>query len=158
MTRDRLVELLHYNRYTGEFRWRIKKSGIRYGHIAGYVNNYGYVCIRLDGKRYVAHRLAWMYEYGEFPSMCLDHKNGNPADNRISNLREATVSQNGANSKSRRYGLKGCHWDKVNKKWVAKLQKNGKSIHLGRFSSEQEAHIAYCSASKLYHGEFARSE
>jgi hypothetical protein len=59
----------------------------------------GYTYIRIDRKRYAAHRLAWLYVYGTFPPRLLDHINGCPGDNRIGNLREATPHQNAGNTR-----------------------------------------------------------
>ena len=91
----RLRELLSYDAKTGIFYWKVGRRGtVRKGDVAGTRNKDGYVCIFVDRKNYLAHRLAWLYMYGEEPPAILDHKNGIKDDNRISNLREATNSLN----------------------------------------------------------------
>jgi len=98
ITQDKLKEILDYNQHTGLFTWKkIKKYSNRsVGDIAGSLS-LGYVVIGIDKKIYKAHRLAWLYVYGEFPKEQLDHINGNKEDNRICNLREANQSQNNFN-------------------------------------------------------------
>lgn len=94
----------------------------------------------------------------------IDHKNGNGLDNRKTNLRLCTGSQNNANSsKQENYGgrkttsiYKGVYWKKDCKKWCAKIMFNRKSIHLGCFSNEICAAKAYDKQSKELSGEFAR--
>jgi hypothetical protein len=85
----------------------------------------------------------------------VDHKNGNTLDNRLSNLRPATRSQNCRN-KGARKGLKGASFNKEKRKWRGSIHMNGKSIHLGTFDSEKDAHDAYCRAAERLYGEFAR--
>jgi hypothetical protein len=123
------------------------------GDRAGHINSDGYWIISLDGKLYGAHRLAWMYVLGYLPK-ALDHKNRIRADN-IVNLREATRSQNGANSRSKGgagTGLRGVQ--RNGHRWVAAITKNNKYIYLGTFESALAAHVAYCTAAKKLHGEF----
>ena len=90
LTQARLKKLLSYNTDTGEFRWRVTRRGAaRAGSVAGCVRHDGYVRIAIDGKRYLAHRLAWLYVHGELVPE-LDHANGVRSDNRLDNLRPAT--------------------------------------------------------------------
>jgi hypothetical protein len=75
-------------------------SNARAGDVAGGANNGDrYRRIRVDNQLYQAHRLAWLYMTGEWPSNGIDHINGHRADNRWANLREATQSQNMANGR-----------------------------------------------------------
>lgn len=100
------------------------------------------------------------YLMGE-PDCLVDHKNGNRLDNRKSELRLATKTQNGANSKMptrNKSGFKGAHWHKVTNKWRAQIRHNCKSIHLGLFETPEQAHAAYVSASQKYHGAFGRTQ
>ena len=89
----------------------------------------------------------------------VDHINHDTVDNRKSELRLCTHSQNshnqGRNSKNTS-GYKGVHWYKRDKKWQAQIKLNGKKIHLGYFSTPEEAHAAYCKAALELHGEFAK--
>src|SRR3954470_6742060 len=95
----RLRELLRYDPDTGDFIWTAKSSAKArnvLGDRAGHIDSQGYRLIYIDGKRYRAHWLAWMYVHGYLPKL-VDHKNGHRSDNRIANLREATVSLNAQN-------------------------------------------------------------
>lgn len=112
-----------------------------------------------NGRKLYAHRVAWALHYGQWPQDEIDHINGDPADNRIANLRQASRTQNAANR-----GAKGgaskfrgviASISKVNP-WCAQIRHGKKTIHLGQFASEDDAARAYDSAAKELHGEFAR--
>jgi len=157
ITQDRLKEVLVYDAETGFFYWKVRKSYcIKIGDRAGNLKVDGYWGIKIDEKTYHAHRLAWLYTYGEFPKGHLDHKDRVKSDCRIDNLREATREQNLANQKARRSrsGLRGVHWHKRTKKWAARVTRNGKQDHLGYFHTAEEAHAAWCVAAAAFHGEF----
>ncbi len=160
ITVERLQELLDYDPATGYFIWCVSRgSRAKAGQRAGHKNENGYVSVRLDGVLYQAHRLAWFYHYGVWPSADLDHKNRDRADNRISNLRPASRSENMRNScghKDSMTGLKGVTFVKATGWWVAQIKKSGKNIYLGRFTSSEEAHAAYAVAARRLFGEFAR--
>jgi hypothetical protein len=158
LTQARLKEVLRYDPDSGEFFWLISLSSRRpIGSKAGGMSRYGYIGI--DGVRYYAHRLAWLYVYGELPK-CIDHINQNKSDNRIVNLREADKIQNGGNSKARksRSGLKGAHWHRKAGRWTATVWHEGKCIYLGLFDTPEEAHAAYCKTAEELYGEFFSSE
>lgn len=155
MTQERLKELLDYDPETGAFRWRVANSrAVKVGQVAGCIKSDGYAGITVDGRRYMAHRIAWFYVYGQFPKHYIDHKNHIRSDNRLYNLREATPSESAAHRGCWRNGLKGCH---LNGRWQARIRKNSKHIHLGYFDTEQEAHEAYMKAAKELFGEFAKA-
>lgn len=89
--------------------------------------------------------------------MHVDHTDRNTLDNRRCNLRICTISQNNMNRKkssNNSSGYKGVYWNKIASKWRSHITINKKSIHLGYFHNKEEAHAAYCAASKKYHGEF----
>jgi hypothetical protein len=163
LTQEKLKELLDYDPETGIFRWKFKPSKqypFKIGDIAGTLNSNGYIRIQVLGSRYKAHRLAWLYVYGYFPSNMIDHINRNPNDNRISNLREATSSQNQMNTIKRvtnTSGYKGVCWDKREKKWRAQTRANNKVVTVGYFKNIEDASIAYQNASIKYHGNFSNS-
>ena len=154
MDQKRLTELLHYCKSTGVFRWRARKRGVTLGRVAGCLDRYGYWYITLDGKRYAAHRLVWLYIYGAWPLFCIDHVNRRRTDNRLINLREATSAENRQNlslDKRNKSGTRGVSFDALNKKWRASISVNGKAKNLGRFADKADAIAAYATAAKKYH-------
>lgn len=160
-TAQRLREVFDYNPETGFFYWR-ERTGTRVtiGKVAGFVHRQRrHRYIHFDGKNHLAHRLAWLYVYGEWPENEIDHINRNPDDNRIANLRKATRAQNGSNVgrlRNNTSGYKGVTWHKGAKKWMAQIQVEEKFVYLGLFDDPAIAHSAYAAASKKYHGEFGR--
>lgn len=157
----KLKQDLSYDPETGMFHWtRGGGPARRPSGIAGDINAIGYRRIRLGGDTYVAHRIAWLFHYGELPDddVQIDHINGDRADNRISNLRLATRFENTRNSRRRRdntSGVKGVGWHKSTGKWVAYIRENGKHRHLGLFRSIDEAADTVRRARERLHGEFA---
>lgn len=155
LTAKRLKEVLYYNPNTGLFIWRISRGRkVMAGQVAGSKFE-EYIRIKVDGKNYLAHRLAWLYVNGDWPVNLIDHKNMLGSDNRINNLREASSSQNTANSKSKRATLKGAYRSPYGR-WISILRCNNKQFYLGSFDSEIKAHNAYAFAAKLHFGEYAR--
>lgn len=156
-----IKELLRYDPITGAFAWLVDRRGAMAGDRAGTKNPSGYLEISIKGTKYRAHRLAWLFMTGQQPPECLDHINGIKDDNRWSNLREATVSQNVINSKvstRNKVGLKGVSLvPSQNDIWCARIRHEGKLIYLGCFSTPELAHAAYCEAACRLHGEFANS-
>lgn len=155
---DRAKELLEYSPETGIFRWKVGLCGRPAGHVAGSKCR-GYVRIEIDGVCVRAHRLAWLWVHGCYPSNFIDHINGVRNDNRIANLREATKSQNAANQGvmvTNELGIKGVRWRPKDHLYAATIYVNGKNRHLGSFKTSDEAHQAYCEAAKAAFGEFAR--
>lgn len=160
LTQARLKELLHYNPDEGVFTWRVRRKGTRSDQVAGGKQSCGYVEIRIDGKRHLAHRLAFLYVTGAVPSGPVDHINHNRSDNRWGNLREATVSQNLGNarlSKRNKSGHKGVYWDKRDGRWLAHIGMNGRVKRLGRFTDINDAISAYTAAAQSHFGEFANA-
>lgn len=165
LTAERLREVLSYEPATGIFTWQkqLAPRG-KVGTVAGCVvkkgkNNSPRLVIRIDGVLHLAHRLAWLYMTGEWPSDLLDHANCNPLDNRWGNLREADASQNAWNSSLRSNntsGHKGVSWDSDRRKWQAHLMVNRKNVLLKRFERREDAIEAYAEAAARYCGEFAR--
>lgn len=166
ITQDRLKELLLYDPETGAFTWKARRSPkAAPGVVAGRISKAsrdaggGYRWIGVDGKEYLAHRLAWLYVKGEWPSREIDHRNNIRADNRFDNLREADDSQNchsrgiQANNTS---GFKGVSWHKRARKWIASMQWRGEYRYLGLFTSPEAAHAAYTAEAQRLFGDFAR--
>ena len=157
LTRARLRELLHYDRDTGEFRW-LQRVGneLRPGSVAGCVE------IRVQGRHYSAHQLAWFYMTGRWGRPMIDHRDGNSTDNRWGNLRRATSSQNNANRRrtpQNTSGYKGVSLvSNSRRRWRALIHKNRRMIHLGTFATPQAAHAAYVAAARKLFGKFARAK
>ena len=87
-----------------------------------------------------------------------DHRNRNPLDNRRSNLRDATNSQNVFNTRmlpANKSGFRGVCWHKRNNKWIAQSRLNGRIVHLGYFTNKDEAYAAYVKFNREQRGEFA---
>lgn len=151
LTQDRLKELLDYDKETGAFTRRVTRGWrATAGSTAGTIKN-GYVLIRIDGVKYSAHRLAFLYITGEFPPKHIDHKNGDRSDNRFTNLRHASRSLNNRNVRAYgTSGIRGVHWNRASNKWHAQIKIDGKSRHIGSFTTEKEAAAARHNAEIAY--------
>lgn len=154
-TQARLKELFIYDPDSGVFTRRIS-TGRHDSHKAGKVAGTKgiYWQMHVDGKRFVGHRLAWVYVYGKPPKEDLDHINQNKLDNRIANLREATRRQNMQNvtlHKHNRSGFKGVAWHSPRKKWRAYIFNGYKQTHLGLFETLDQAVQARKAAEFEYH-------
>ena len=154
LTAEYLRSILHYDPATGIFTRKVRTSNsVKVGDVAGCPEGGGYLQIKLQSRKYKAHRLAWLYVYGSWPKDQLDHINRNRSDNRISNLREATNKQNNQNrskSSNNTSGHPGVSWHKRDSKWQATIKHNQKQTHLGYFSTLEEAISARKAAEKLY--------
>lgn len=161
LTAERLRELLHYDPETGIFRWKVARGRkAPAGSVAGSLESKGYNQIKIDGRTYMAHRLSWLYFMERWPTDQIDHINGEKADNRFANLREATGAENSHNRRIPRHntsGVKGVSFDKRYGKWRAELQWDGKSHYLGMFNAIEDAAAAVEAARRLHHGAFARA-
>jgi hypothetical protein len=151
ITLDELEDLLNYNPNTGIFTNRIDRGyQALAGKPTGSYNSSGYIVLKIKQERYMAHRLAWFYVTGNWPKDKIDHINGIRDDNKFSNLREATVTQNNANTKpSKGYRKRGDTYQ-------AYISINNKFVSLGTFKKEEEAAEAYKKAHRKIHGEFSR--
>jgi hypothetical protein len=160
LTSEALKTLLEYDPETGQFARKMARGRRPYSGHAGSVNSDGYVQIFLMGRIHKAHRLAWLYVYGEWPSGQIDHIDGVRTNNRISNLRVATNQQNSANrrrAKNNTSGFKGVSRYASMAKWHAQIWVNGRPINLGFFDDIDNARDAYASAALKYFGQFART-
>jgi hypothetical protein len=159
LTQSEVKELVEYNPETGDFTWlKYRAHNARAGSKVGSITNMGYMETRVSRKKFLLHRLAWLYMTGSLPKNGIDHINGNPLDNRWANLREATVKQNNINckiKKSNKCGFKGVCFHNQMKKWRANIRINGVQTHLGLFDTPEKAHQAYCEAAMRVHKEFA---
>ena len=159
LTAERLREVLRYDPDSGLFYWR-DQAGRKSSKPAGCLRQQKstwivYRRIRIDRRLHYAHRLAWMYEHGEWPSGSLDHIDRDGTNNRLENLRIATQSQNNANSTARAAsGFKGVY--AVGRRWRARIKVAGQNRSLGTFATAEAAGNAYAEAAREAFGEFAR--
>lgn len=161
LTQERLQFLVSYSPETGLFRRNVTTSGrAMAGALCGDMDGKGYIRLRVDGKRYSGHRLAWLYVHGYWPPHEIDHVNGCRTDNRISNLRLADTFTNKRNTpayKNNKSGAKGVSWSVTSKKWRARIRLDGRDVNLGMHDTIESAHAAYIAAAKASFGEFARA-
>lgn len=154
LTHTRLREVLEYDSVTGEFRWKASPNRrIKVGSVAGCLRSDGYLSIRVDAEQFLAHRLAWFWATGVWPSNEIDHKNRIRTDNRLLNLREATRSENLQNARKSwsSSGIRGVSWCAREKRFRAYIKLNGKTKCLGYYNSLQEAEHAYLAAKTEMH-------
>lgn len=131
LTQARLKELFDYNADTGQFTRNVAVRGFKSGSLAGSVDSNGYVKVRADGGRYMAHRLAYLWMTGAIPNAEIDHINGIKSDNRWCNLRESDHSTNNCNRQvqaNSSTGIKGLTLRK-NGKFQASVQRDGTRIN-----------------------------
>jgi hypothetical protein len=157
VTQATLKSLLNYDPLTGIFTW--KNAGR--GHQANdEVRNSGtdYHQIFIGGKIYLAHRLAFLYMTGSFPSELVDHKNGNTHDNRWVNLRPATKAENLWNTPvtaKSKTGVKNVYLGKDGK-YRVQVTANRVRYSIGTFTDLNEATTAAINAMQYHHGQFAK--
>lgn len=157
LTQARLKELLHYDPATGAWTWLVDplRGPRRAGKPAGSDKGGGYKRIVIGGARHYAHRLAVLYMTGEWPDGDVDHKDRDPSDNRWSELRVSSHSQNLANAKrpkNNTSGHKGVTWHRRIKRWHVRVGRR----HVGYFKEKEAAVTAYSSKATEIYGEFAR--
>jgi hypothetical protein len=156
MTLDKINEYFEYK--DGELFWKkIKSNRVKVGGRAGYMRK-GYLNVGFETKEYPLHHIVFFMFKGYFPKL-IDHIDGNRINNKIENLREATLNENARNCKRPSHntsGYKGVCWSKKDKKWQANITLNNKLLFLGLFKEKENAYQAYCHAAKNLFGEFAR--
>ena len=149
LTQQALISAFDYDPLTGFFKRKNRKNA---KFPAGGLQPHGYIKIHFQKKLHYAHRLAWLYFYGEIPNKEVDHINGNRTDNRIANLRLASRSENAQNMKA--------HSDNASKqkgvcfykgKWLAQICVQNQRKTIGAFSSKHEAADAYKKAAQTMH-------
>jgi hypothetical protein len=154
LTYERLLAFLIYDPNTGVFRNR-KNGNI----IAANVGRTGHV-IKIDRVNYIKHRLAWFYMTGEYPKQAINHKDGDFANNKFSNLRQLTETEKRFNCKISSVntsGYKGVSWDREKQKWRAQARINGRHFSLGRYDTPEEAAKVYNEFARSQHGEFYKN-
>jgi hypothetical protein len=163
ITQEELKEVLDYSPETGVFTRKVSNSPrVKVGDVAGSVDKAnGYRYIKINGKRYLAHRLAFLYMTGEFPPEEVDHISHSKDDNRWVNLRVSSHQDNQRNrsiNTNNKSGFTGVSWYKSTNKWMVQIKINGKKKHLGYFKDLTEAINARKKANSKYkfhknHGE-----
>ncbi len=155
LTAERLREILSYDPETGIFRWAIKTGPkVIIGAVAGGDDGHGYVTISVEKRICRGHRLAWLYMHGVWPADQIDHINGDRSDNRIANLREATVAENLQNQRVRstnKSGYPGVYWEPDRGKWRAQIRVKGRNIYLGLHADIVDAVAARTEAKARHH-------
>ena len=160
----KIIEVLDcfvsYNPETGDFLWIRDKARSKKGSQVGWMCGEGYRRTKFNGKTIFLHRLAWECVNGiALGEMEIDHIDGNRSNNKISNLRPATKSQNMHNSKIRKNnnsGVKGVNWCKDHGKYHAQLMINSRKINVGYFHDLEDAKHAVMQARMKLHKEFSR--
>lgn len=154
----RVRELFAYDPETGEFRRLVRLAQRHHVGDRGDVSINtgplkGYRRVAFDSVRFLAHRVAWLHVYGEWPVDMIDHINGDKSDNRIANLRQATASLNAQNKRKAQKncasGLIGAHKHKNG--WYAKVYLNKQLAYGKVFKTPEEAHAAYVEAKRTIH-------
>jgi hypothetical protein len=157
ISQEQLKEFFDYK--DGNLYWKIKKCrNVAIGQKAGSYAPRGNIDIMINGKVYKAHRLIFLFHYGYLPKI-LDHKDGNPLNNKIENLREATNSQNMCNTKlnvNNKSGEKGVIWDKRISKWRTFCTISKKQYTSGSYSDLDKAIESVRKLRESLHMEFAR--
>ena len=162
-TPEVLRQLVKYDPMTGHFEWLPRSGDVawtnRFAHRPAFTckTPRGYLTGTINYVGVLAHRAAWAYVKGEWPQLGIDHINRQPWDNRISNLRLATPSENQRNRrvKAATSSYRGVSWNSVHRHWRAQIKVHGRITVLGNFRNEEEAARAYDAAAPRLHGEFA---
>ena len=154
ITADEIRAWLRYEPDTGIFTWRKKPNRrIKIGAVAGTLKDNGRIVIQVLGAEYFAHRLAWIYMTGVWPTNQIDHRSTIPSDNRWDNLRDVTHTVNMQNIRKPKKGSKsGVLGTCLNRgKYVSQIVVDQTHVWLGRFSTQEAAHDAYIEAKRKWH-------
>lgn len=153
LSAELIKTLLDYDADTGVLTWKSGIAGVPSGARAGHETRRGYIEVKIFGRRYKAHRLAWLHYFGEQPSSDIDHRNGTKSDNRIANLRLCTDQENSHNQ-HRPQGANpylGVSLHRPSGLWQAAIKLNRKQRHLGYFKTPEAARDAYVAAKRQLH-------
>jgi hypothetical protein len=117
------------------------------GQEVGCLSTGGYLKVGLAGRLYSVHRIIYYLVKGFYPTLQIDHINGNRSDNHPDNLREVSHAENHRSFRTKSKGasskFRGVCWDKVKNKWVSSIGSSGSAVYLGYFENEFEAAMAY---------------
>ena len=157
LTVDLLNELFTYDRETGKLYWKSARQGVTVGKEAGALDKEGYSILRMNYKRYRTHRVVFLMHKGYLP-VVLDHIDGDRANNRLDNLRPASLSQNQYNrklNKNNKSGFKGVTYNSRSKMFYASIKHQTQRIFLGSYNTPEEADAVVRAAREELHGNFA---
>ena len=151
LTKEQLIKLFAYDKETGILR---RISGQHIGNIAGTKDSGGYVQVKVNGRKYMAHQIIWCMMTGIWPEIEVDHINRVRYDNNWSNLRLSVSVENSQNKglyKNNKSGVKGITWNNERRKWRARIRIDGRLTHLGYFEKQEDASEAYLAAKSKFH-------
>jgi hypothetical protein len=150
-----LRDRLEFDPTKGEFRWRSSRYKGRVGMRAEVKSRDGYLSITLNRYPIPAHRIAWVFEHGEWPTGGIDHINGDRIDNRPKNLRVVSQLMNAQNRRLHNPAstskMLGASWKAKIQRWRAQIRAGGRMIHLGYFDTAEAAHECYVEAKRRLH-------
>lgn len=152
LTYEKVIEILRYEPENGVLERKLKSGRWKTCGNKPICRGYGHVGI--GGKLYLAHQLIWLLTYGEWPENDIDHRDRNPMNNKIENLRVVTRQENQHNHGLRRdnsSGYIGVSFNKQRNKYHAQIALNGKRIFLGYYPTAEEAFTAYMLAKIEHH-------
>jgi len=156
VTKESVSKMFEYR--GGNLYWKIDRKKVKTGQKAGRQKSNGYCEVRFNGKLHGTHRLIFMMFHGYMPGI-VDHIDGNPSNNLIENLREATHKENIRNSKipkDNTSGFKGVTKNKGDTKWTAQCVVDGKRHYLGQYADIHDAAEVVKNFREEKHGEFCR--
>jgi hypothetical protein len=167
LTAAQVRAVFNYHPETGNLIWRRRPNTSRFnrtfntlyaGKVAGTKTADGYISVRVNDVRYLAHRIAWLWVHGEWPSVQLDHINGDEGDNRLINLREADFDEQARNRAGRAAsGRKGVSRSKSGR-YTVRLWDGSKNLYLGSWDDLEAADDVARKAREHLHGDFANHE
>lgn len=152
---ETVKKLFHYDAESGKLLWRYGNGrNVKPWQEAKALNGKGYVCVKVLGKNYPAHRIIWLYVHGDFPKQFIDHKNRVRNDNRLCNLRDVSRSDNAQNislPSHNKSGHIGVSWIKTHNSWTVYVAVNKKNKWLGYYKNLDDAITARKEAEKKYY-------
>lgn len=154
LTHEYVNELFDYRE--GKLYWKVSRGRVKIGDEAG-TNQKGYLVTTIDAQRYSNHQIVYLMHNGYIPD-CIDHIDGNPANNSLDNLRAATLSENQFNRKMQRNntsGVKGVFWNSRYKKWQVTINVNNRQHFAGRYTNIEDAKLAATNKRNQLHKEFS---
>ena len=160
ITQEKVRDLFVYDPSTGILTNRIGRRKAIKGSVAGGINGNGYLTVKIYNKTYRVHRIIFLYNHGYLPKY-VDHADGIKTNNKISNLRDCSSSENNSNRKtpkSNKSGCKGIFWNNSSGMWSTRISINKKLMYFGDFSDKEVAEQVLRIERMRLHGEFANHD